>query len=106
MIRFTGLALAATLLVAGAGELRAATPCADNMAFGPWLDGIRAEAAAEGVSQRTISAALDGATFDQSIVARDRRQSVFSQTFLEFAGRMVNQNRLDHGATEEIRLDL
>jgi lytic murein transglycosylase len=30
------------------------------MAFGPWLDGVRAEAAAQGVSQRTIAAALDG----------------------------------------------
>jgi lytic murein transglycosylase len=91
-------ALAATVFLAGAGEVRAAAPCADDMAFGPWLDGVRAEAAGQGVSQGTIAAALGGATFDQSIVARDRRQSVFSQTFLEFAGRMVNQNRLDHGA--------
>jgi lytic murein transglycosylase len=91
------IAVAATLMLAGAGQSLAA-PCADNVAFGPWLDGVRAEAAAQGVSQATIATALNGATFDQSIVARDRRQSVFSQTFLEFAGRMVNQNRLDHGA--------
>jgi lytic murein transglycosylase len=90
-------ALAAALLLAGTGASHAA-PCADDMAFGPWLDGVRAEAAAQGVSQSTIATALNGMTFDQSIVARDRRQSVFSQTFLEFAGRMVNQNRLDHGA--------
>jgi lytic murein transglycosylase len=96
MMKGVTFALAGLLLWAGAGELRAA-PCADNMAFGPWLDGVRAEAAAQGVSARTIAAALDGAQFDQSIVARDRRQSVFSQTFLEFAGRMVNQHRLDHG---------
>jgi lytic murein transglycosylase len=98
MTRMMKFALAATVFLAGAGEVRAAAPCADDMAFGPWLDGVRAEAAAQGVSQGTIAAALGGATFDQSIVARDRRQSVFSQTFLEFAGRMVNQNRLDHGA--------
>ena len=98
MTRMMKFALAATVVLAGAGEVRAAAPCADDMAFGPWLDGVRAEAAAQGVSQGTIAAALGGATFDQSIVAQDRRQSVFSQTFLEFAGRMVNQNRLDHGA--------
>jgi lytic murein transglycosylase len=98
MTRIMKLTLAATLLLAGASELRAAVPCADDMAFGPWLDGVRAEAAAQGISQSTIAAALGGARFDQSIVARDQRQSVFSQTFLEFAGRMVNQNRLDHGA--------
>ena len=97
MIRKMTFALAATLLLTGAGGLRA-QPCADDMAFGPWLDGVRAEAASLGISPSTVAVALDGATFDQSIVARDRRQSVFSQTFLEFAGRMVNQNRLDHGA--------
>jgi lytic murein transglycosylase len=99
MKSFVGITLAASLFLAGAGELHAATvPCGDDMAFGPWLDGVRAEAAAEGVSPSTIAAALGGATFDKSVVARDRKQSVFSQTFLEFAGRMVNQNRLDHGA--------
>jgi lytic murein transglycosylase len=91
------LALAATLFLADAGASHA-VPCSADMAFGPWLDGVRAEAAAQGVSQSTLARALDGARFDESIVARDRRQSVFSQTFLEFAGRMVNQNRLDHGA--------
>jgi lytic murein transglycosylase len=93
MLKFS---LAAAIFLAGVGEVRAA-PCATDMSFGAWLEGVRAEAAALGISRATISAALDGATFDQSIVARDRRQSVFSQTFLEFAGRMVNQNRLDRG---------
>src|SRR5690606_19230771 len=97
MTHLKTLALAATLLMAGTGASHAA-PCSDDMGFGPWLDGVRAEAAAQGLSQSTIATALDGVNFDQSIVARDRRQSVFSQTFLEFAGRMVNQNRLDHGA--------
>lgn len=89
--------LVVAALVAVAGEARA-VPCADNISFEPWLDGIRQEAAAEGISQATIAATLRGMTFDKSVVERDRRQSVFSQSFLEFAGRMVAKYRLDHGA--------
>jgi membrane-bound lytic murein transglycosylase B len=93
------IALAATL-VPGRGGRAPATP---RLAPTTWLSAPGSTACApkrrrKACRRRTIAAALDGVTFDQSIVARDRRQSVFSQTFLEFAGRMVNQNRLDHGA--------
>ena len=89
-----GLALA---LLASAGTAWA-VPCSDNTSFERWLDGMRQEAAQAGVSRAVIAAGLDGATFDKSVVARDRRQSVFSQSFLEFAGRMVNKHRLQKGA--------
>lgn len=89
-----GLALA---LLASAGTAWA-VPCSDNTSFEQWLDGMRQEAAQAGLSRATIATGLDGVAFDQSVVARDRRQSVFSQSFLEFAGRMVNQHRLQTGA--------
>jgi lytic murein transglycosylase len=37
--------------------------------------------------------------FDPGIVSRDRAQSVFAQSFLEFSGRMVSGNRLSRGAS-------
>src|SRR5262249_38204565 len=46
----------------------------------------------------TLASALDGVTFDPSIVARDRRQGVFQQGFLEFSDRMVARYRLETGA--------
>ncbi|MFO1148154.1 MAG: lytic murein transglycosylase [Alsobacter sp.] len=89
-------ALAASIL--GAGGASAAT-CKDPAGFDKFLDDIRKEAAAKGVSQRAIAASLDGVTFDQSIVNRDRGQRVFKQTFEEFSGRMISKYRLTKGAS-------
>src|SRR5918998_817728 len=52
-------------------------------------------------SRRAISTAalafLDGVRFDQRVVAADRRQGVFSQSFLEFSDRMVADYRMAQG---------
>jgi lytic murein transglycosylase len=64
--------------------------------FSSWLDGVRQEAEAMGISSEAVSA-LDDVRFDQSVVDRDRAQGVFSQSFLEFSGRMVNTNRMQVG---------
>jgi lytic murein transglycosylase len=90
--------IAALAVVAAVMQSGAATAACQNAgSFSKWLDGFRAEAAAAGISQGTLARALDGMTFDEGIVARDRSQSVFSQTFLEFSDRMVNEYRLTHG---------
>jgi len=62
-------------------------PCGGD--FGVWLDGFKQEAAAGGISQRTIQSALGGVTFDPNIIARDHAQGVFRQSFEQFSGRMV-----------------
>src|ERR1700733_8940177 len=66
---------------------RAAAPCGGD--FGAWLQGVQQEAAADGISQRTIQSALGGVTYDPSIIARDHAQGVFRQSFEQFSGRMV-----------------
>ena len=95
----TGWALTAMLLF---GALTMAGPaaaqCGQGISFERWLDGIKREAAAAGISRNTIARALEGITFDQSVVNADRRQRVFSQSFLEFSDRMVAQYRLAQGA--------
>jgi lytic murein transglycosylase len=92
---FGGLATA-LLWLGLAGAAGAATaPCGGD--FGGWLEGVKQEAAAQDISQRTILAALGGVTFDPNIVARDHAQGVFRQTFEEFSGRMVPP-RLGRGA--------
>jgi lytic murein transglycosylase len=73
----------------------AASECGHG-SFSDWLDGVRQEAEAAGISRQAISA-LDDVRYDQSVVDRDRAQGVFSQTFLEFSGRMVNANRMQVG---------
>ncbi len=70
-----------------AAPAHAAAPCGGD--FGAWLQGVKTEAAAAGVSQRTIQSALSGVTYDPSIIARDHAQGVFRQSFEQFSGRMV-----------------
>jgi lytic murein transglycosylase len=65
----------------------AAAPCGGD--FGAWLQGVKQEAAAQGISQRTIQSALGTLTYDPSIIARDHAQGVFRQSFEQFSGRMV-----------------
>jgi lytic murein transglycosylase len=68
----------------------ATTPrnCVDRAKFPAFLVRMKAEAAAQGVGQRGL-AALDGLSFDESVVSHDRGQKVFTQSFEEFSGRMV-----------------
>jgi lytic murein transglycosylase len=72
--------------------------CQSPAAFGSWLQSFKKEAVAQGISPGVISEALDGLTYDPSVIARDRGQSVFAQTFLQFSDRMVNNNRLGMGS--------
>jgi len=92
-----GLASATLLLVLG-GNAALAAPCRTAGTYEAWLASFEHEAAAKGISQRAIAAAVPSLTYDQHIVNIDRGQRVFAQTFLEFAGRMANSYRIQHGA--------
>jgi len=65
--------------------------------FESWKSGIEQEARAAGVGERGLDA-LRGARVDQRVLQRDRAQGFFTQTFTEFAGRMISQYRLTHGS--------
>lgn len=72
--------------------------CQNTGSFERWMQEFRQEAARQGISQRTIAVALDGVTFDPGIVSRDRRQSFFSQTFVEVVAKLATRNREQTGA--------
>lgn len=74
--------------------------CKTNWAFDTWMRDFRREAAAEGISQRTISLALDGMTPDQGVISRDRRQGFFSQSFLDFSAKLATPNRVTNGRAQ------
>lgn len=95
-------ALVARALAAAAAAAITIAPAAaqsncQNQDFSGWLRTFKNDAAAQGVSGRTIDSALSGVHFDPGIVKKDRAQAVFAQDFLTFSGRMVNKNRLQHG---------
>jgi hypothetical protein len=73
----------------------------DLRQFGQGLSGFlkefRKEAAAAGVSERALSL-LDGVEYQPSVIKKDRSQSVFSLSFLQFQARMVSDFRIKEGA--------
>jgi lytic murein transglycosylase len=75
-----------------------AVPCQSGGSFEAWVESFKKEAAAAGISQNTIASALNGLTLDQTVLARDRGQKVFQQSFEEFSGRMISPDRLRKGS--------
>jgi lytic murein transglycosylase len=80
-----------------ASAASAAAPCRTTGTYDAWLAAFEREALAQGISKATIAAAAPSLTYDQKIVYIDRGQRVFSQTFLEFAGRMAAAYRIQRG---------
>ena len=91
---FRAIAIGALLVMPTAAALAAS--CGTG-SFEAWLDDLKTEAAAKGISQSTIASGLSGVTLDKSVLTRDQSQRVFSQSFEEFSGRMIPP-RLTRGA--------
>ena len=101
-------ALTAVLFAAGRQpvEAEAAPPppgnkrnCQNTTPFPDWYREFRAEAIEDGVEARTIDATIGGMTPDQGVIGRDRKQSFFSQTFLEFYTKLATKSREQMGRT-------
>ena len=93
-MRLRSQALAALFLCATALPAMA-QECGGD--FEAWKQGVAAEAKAAGVGPAGL-AALEAATIDNKVLARDRAQGVFTQTFIEFSSRMISAYRLKQGA--------
>jgi lytic murein transglycosylase len=87
----------ATKAAPTAAASSAAAPCHTTGTYDAWLAAFEREAVAQGISQRTIAATAPSLTYDQKIVYIDRGQRVFSQTFLDFSGRMAAAYRIQRG---------
>ncbi|MBM6593071.1 lytic murein transglycosylase [Microvirga pudoricolor] len=86
-------------LVAGlfmAGNASAAT-CRDPAGFEKWLGDIEREAVQQGIPAPAVKTALDGVTFDQGVIKKDRGQGVFKQSFEQFAANRITAGRLRIG---------
>jgi lytic murein transglycosylase len=87
----------AAAFVVGVPIAASAQTCQQQESFESWLEKMKRDAIAAGVSRNTVASVLNGAAYDPAIVKRDRSQSVFAQSFLEFSGRMVSDHRMKHG---------
>jgi lytic murein transglycosylase len=100
-MRRTGLALTMlTALLAGGTQAVSQENCRNTGNFDRWLTDFKREAAAQKISQAAINAASPYLVLDQRIINIDRGQRFFAQTFLEFSGKMVPNNRLQSGAAK------
>jgi lytic murein transglycosylase len=80
--------LLALLLAFAAGPAFAAACGNDGSGFEAWVADFKQDAAAQGISKGTLSA-LDGLTYDKKVIAADRNQKQFKQSFAQFSGRMI-----------------
>lgn len=99
MRRCVRLAMAVLIVAATAAPASALT-CPPGPSFERWVEDFKQEATAQGISQGTIRSALRGLTFDPGIIARDRRQSFFAQSFLDFSRKLATLNRVQSGQSQ------
>jgi lytic murein transglycosylase len=74
------------------------TPCGGG--FESFKNGLIKEAISRGHSKKDARAFYKSAAQDTKVLKFDRSQSVFRQTFTQFAGRVVSSNRLTVGASK------
>lgn len=63
--------------------------------FSAWLEGVKRDAAAAGISQATIDAALTGLEPIQRVIEQDRNQAEFTQTLWTYLDRSVTTGRIE-----------
>jgi lytic murein transglycosylase len=95
-----GIATPAKASTKGLPPPPAPANCKNTGTFEGWLASFRKEAAAEGISQSAISSALDGITLDPTVIARDRKQGFFAQSFLDFSAKLATPNRVQSGKAQ------
>jgi lytic murein transglycosylase len=100
LMRNPKLTLAASVIAALLATPALAATCQNTVAFERWLDTFKKDAVTQGISPQVVAAATPNLAIDPAVLKRDRNQSVFSQTFLQFSDRMIAGYRMQHGAAQ------
>ncbi len=95
--RVAACALVAIVFAVPAAPASAKTNCQPTTSFSNWKSRFRNTAKSNGVSERVLRRAYDPISYDPAVIRRDRRQSFFSMSFLEFSKRLVSAGRLRAG---------
>jgi len=82
-------------LTAAIIAITVATPAKAD--FQSWLKKLRAEAASEGISETTLTAALNGIKPIPRVIELDRKQPEFTLTFNEYMDRVIPRSRVKKG---------
>ena len=96
-MRLWQVAFAAAALVCASGGAAGASAATCGGDFNVWLAAFRTEAAAAGISADTLNAALSGLQPDAAILALDRKQGYFKQSFETYRAKRVTPAHLRIG---------
>jgi membrane-bound lytic murein transglycosylase B len=91
--RFASVCATAALLIA----MATASADANPQDFSGWLDGVRAEARASGISENTIDIALNGIEPLPRVIELDRNQPESTLRFEDYMARLVSEERVNTG---------
>jgi membrane-bound lytic murein transglycosylase B len=91
--RFAAKAAVAVIV----GGLLAGTAGAETQPFPDWLEGVRQEALAKGISPGTVAKALDGVEPIARVIELDRRQIEGRITYQEYRDRLLSKERIERG---------
>jgi len=84
-MKFLSTVLAVVITTAVFTGSATAAPCGNTAAgFKPWLSDFKKQMKTRGFSARTISASLNGLTYDANVIRLDRGQKSFKQSFARF----------------------
>lgn len=84
------------LLPLGLSPAAAATCGNDASGFAAWLPAFKREAQAQGISPQALRA-LDGVTYDTTVIRLDRNQKHFKMSFEQFAANRISAGRISKG---------
>lgn len=68
-----------------------------ELRFDDWLQGLRARALAQGISEAVLDLALRGVSKDPEVIRRDRNQSEFTKTLWDYLDTAVSDGRIANG---------
>ncbi|MEO1609991.1 MAG: lytic murein transglycosylase [Pseudomonadota bacterium] len=94
---FSSMALSCLLSVCLSGHAWTKTNCRNTGDFSNWKAAFRKELLAQRISPGLIRRVYDPVQFNPAIIKRDRRQSFFSLSFMDFSQRLVSAHRIRTG---------
>lgn len=93
----------ATLVILTSVSLAQAQTCGGT--FGKFVNGLKAEAVANGHDTSTVDSFFSSARQDPKVIRADRSQGIFQMPFVDFSRRLISQNRLNAGIRNSRKWD-
>jgi lytic murein transglycosylase len=73
--------------------------------FPAFIDGLKTEAAAQGIDRATADAFFAGVRLDPAVLRADQKQGVFQIPFVDFSRRLISNDRINRGRANGEKYD-